>query len=587
MPPEPLWTLERVSLGTRLRCISLAIEPGVTAVIGWSGAGKTSLLNLLSGFESPASGTLRAPKSIFWVPQNFGLWPHLTARAHLAAMRAPAAKIDGLLAAFDLTARAAARPAELSQGECSRLAVARALLSGAPALVMDEPLAHVDPARVGKYWSVIREHIAQTDASLIFSTHEPETALGEATRAICLDAGELLHTGPVAELYDNPETPRLMELLGPGNWLEPADAALWLGHETPSCVRPERLTIQPDENGPRIVESACFRGATAEATLRHESGAARKFFHRPATARLEAGMRVLLRFLSVLALAFGGCTDHAAELRPAEIHAWALPPVGATLPAPRSVAAGPRGEIAVLDTAGRVLIFDETGALQRQWSMPETSVGRPEGLVFLDDGRIVVCDTHYHRVVWFSSNGEVVRMIGREGSGPREFIYPVGIAKDDQENLYICEYGGHDRVQKLTREGEFIGEFGGFGTGPGEFQRPSGLAWRAGELFVADAINNRILVFSDTGEYRRIFAPAVALDLPYDIAFARHFYVIEYGAGRITRLTAEGALAGRFGKTGGGEGEFATPWGLDVDRAGTIFVADTKNRRIVRLRLAE
>src|SRR5213595_1285740 len=80
----PLWTLSQVSLGpARLEGISLAIEHGVTAIIGWSGAGKTSLLNLLVGFERPDRGAITGAPRVAWVPQNGGLWPHCTAREHL------------------------------------------------------------------------------------------------------------------------------------------------------------------------------------------------------------------------------------------------------------------------------------------------------------------------------------------------------------------------------------------------------------------------------------------------------------------------------------------------------------------------
>src|SRR5215218_7453915 len=125
---KPLWTLSQVCLGpARLESISLSIEPGVTAVLGWSGAGKTSLLNVLVGFEKPNRGILDSPKSLYWSPQNHGLWPHCTTREHLELIRASNARIDELLAAFDLIDRAGVRPHELSQGERSRLSVARAL----------------------------------------------------------------------------------------------------------------------------------------------------------------------------------------------------------------------------------------------------------------------------------------------------------------------------------------------------------------------------------------------------------------------------------------------------------------------------
>ena len=155
-----------------------------------------------------------------------------------------------------------------------------------------------------------------------------------------------------------------------------------------------------------------------------------------------------------------------------------------------------------------------------------------------------------------------------------------------------CEqHGGHDRVQKFTREGKWLASFGSFGTGPGQFQRPSGLTWLAGKIYVTDAVNNRVLIFTDAGQYLGVLGapgqPPLDFNLPYDIAAGGDgaLYVIEYGGGRLTKVSTDGRLLGRYGHTGGGEGEFATPWGLAIDSRMRLRIADTKNRRIVSLQL--
>ncbi len=290
MAVENLWQLESVSLApARLRGITLGIPRGVTALLGWSGAGKTSLLNLLAGFENPDAGKINGSAKVAWVPQNGGLWPHCTAREHLKIAGCADAKSDGLLRAFDLAEKADARPGELSEGEQSRLAVARALAAESEVLVMDEPLVHVDPARAGKYWRAIREHVVATGASLIFSTHEPEAVLSEAEHVICLRDGRVLHAGKVGELYANPATEELMECFGPGNWLTPEEARLWLGIEIAAarCFRPEQLAIEPCESGSFVIESARFCGSIAQAQI-----GGRTFFHRPAGASLRENMSV-------------------------------------------------------------------------------------------------------------------------------------------------------------------------------------------------------------------------------------------------------------------------------------------------------
>lgn len=299
MAADFLWQLDALSLApARLHEVSLTIPRGATAVIGWSGAGKTSLLDLLAGFAQPDRGTIVGAPRVAWVPQDGGLWPHCTAREHLEIAGASREHAEELLTAFELRPRRAAHPHELSQGERSRLAVARALATPADVLVMDEPLVHVDLARASGFWKIIRAHCAAAKASLVFSTHVPETALGEAAHAICLRAGRVQHAGPIAELYAQPANPELMGFLGPGNWLTPEEARRWLGLEIaePRCFRPEQISIAPAAEGGAVLEHARFRGSFAEAVLRAPGGSeARPFFHRPAGPLEAPGGRVTVR----------------------------------------------------------------------------------------------------------------------------------------------------------------------------------------------------------------------------------------------------------------------------------------------------
>lgn len=308
----------------------------------------------------------------------------------------------------------------------------------------------------------------------------------------------------------------------------------------------------------------------------------RLYFNARATTACELLLACLL---------LAGCGSASAEpqLPVRTVAMWAIPAEGVKAPSPRAAHVGRKRELFVLDNAGRVLVYDRDGNLLRQWWMPEYSAGRPEKIFQFKDGRLGVADTHYHRAVFFDEQGRVLSMIGSEGKEPGQFIYPVAIVEDDDENFYICEYGGNDRVQKFDKHGKFLLQFGRCGTEPGEFQRPSGIVWRDGKVYVVDAFNSRIQVFSDTGTFVEVLAEgneSAALNTPYDIATndKGELFVVEYGAGRVSKFDLSGRLLGRFGATGLDEGQFSTPWGIAVDGQSRVFVADTGNRRMVALK---
>jgi DNA-binding beta-propeller fold protein YncE len=316
-------------------------------------------------------------------------------------------------------------------------------------------------------------------------------------------------------------------------------------------------------------------------------GERRRPAHATAAGKLFAAPALLALFLAV------GCDPHASTLKIDDVTFWHLPPAGRKVPAPRSVTTAPDGGFLVLDNSGRVLVYAADGTLRNSWPMPDSELGHPEGVCVLIDGRIAVADTHYGQIVVFSAaaDGTVDRILGRRGTGDGEFTNPVGIDQGADGDLYICEYGERDRVQRLRVDGTFVCAFGQGGTGPGEFQRPSGLVWHDGLVYVADAVNHRLQVFTDTGTYRAQIGSArgtPAFYLPYDLAIADGcLYTIEYGASRLTKLTLDGSVLGRYGRPGARRDELETPWGMAVARDGTILVADTGNRRLAALTLAK
>lgn len=293
--------------------------------------------------------------------------------------------------------------------------------------------------------------------------------------------------------------------------------------------------------------------------------------------------------LLAAATLLAGCAEPSLDtLAVREFTTWKMPADGPRIPAPRSLYADAADTVYALDDAGRVLIYASDGKVLNTWHMPEHANGRPEGIVKLLDGRIAVADTHYHRIVFFHPDGQVESMLGQKGTGEGQFVYPVAIAQDPSGFVYVGEYGDRQRIQKFDSSGRFVKQFGEHGTGPGQFQRPSGLVWSDGTVFVVDAFNNRIQAFRDDGQFLRVIElsqGAAQLEFPYDIRSSAEglLYVVENKAARVTVLTQDGEVLGRYGRPGRSEGGFFNPWSLTVLSDGRILVADTGNHRIVEL----
>src|SRR4030095_13132970 len=102
--------------------------------------------------------------------------------------------------------------------------------------------------------------------SLVFSTHSPEAAMSQAQYVVCLREGRVLHSGAIAEVDSNPPPSEVMECLGPGNWLTPQEAELWLdvSIEEARCYRPEQIAIEPAHISHIIVRESTFLGGVAE-----------------------------------------------------------------------------------------------------------------------------------------------------------------------------------------------------------------------------------------------------------------------------------------------------------------------------------
>jgi iron(III) transport system ATP-binding protein len=306
----PLWTLRELTLrgqtAPRLDRVSLTIPSGRVALLGVSGAGKSSLLRILAGFETAYSGELtqHEPASqsllpVFWSPQDYGLWPHLTVKEHLEYAR-PAESRTGVsvpdwLKQFRLEALADSRPAILSEGEQSRLSVARALATEAEILLLDEPLAHVDPVYRDEDWRTVMNHAEKFCRGIVFATHEPEIVRRFSDSVVSLDRGQIQFAGETRKLLYSPPDEISAWLIGPCNWLD-ENRRQWFSGIEPSfvCVRPEETVVTPDASGPLRVTDLDSHGTGMRLQLHHselDSSIAVYATHNP-EVRLDSRVRI-------------------------------------------------------------------------------------------------------------------------------------------------------------------------------------------------------------------------------------------------------------------------------------------------------
>jgi len=265
---------------------------------------------------------------------------------------------------------------------------------------------------------------------------------------------------------------------------------------------------------------------------------------------------------------------------------------------PRAVAISPDQQLYIVDMTARIQVFDLDGTFIRSWQIPEFYRGRPSGLSFNNDGNLLVADTHYNRMLVYTTDGKRLdqqTIGGVEGSEPGQFGFVTEAVQDSRGNYYISEYGQHDRIQKFDPEGNFLFQWGGHGSEPGQFIRPQNMVIDSEDrIWVADACNHRIQVFDATGEQARLVTiwgehgkEPGKLGYPYDLVLdgEGHLYVVEYSNHRVQKFDLKGNSLGCWGSSGKEEGQLASPWALILDANGRVHVIDSENHRVQRIRL--
>jgi ABC-type sulfate/molybdate transport systems ATPase subunit len=208
-----------ISARMPLREFELSLELGVgeserLALAGPSGAGKTTLLRIVAGLARPGSGRVEIGEEVWLdtatgreVPaerrrcgvvfQDYALFPNLNAWRNVAyGMNGPRRqrrqRAEELLDRFGIAALAGADPRSLSGGERQRVALARALATEPRALLLDEPLAALDPTTRGRARRELQSFLAELPIPVLLVTHSAEEAALLADRIVAIDRGRIV-----------------------------------------------------------------------------------------------------------------------------------------------------------------------------------------------------------------------------------------------------------------------------------------------------------------------------------------------------------------------------------------------------------
>jgi DNA-binding beta-propeller fold protein YncE len=172
------------------------------------------------------------------------------------------------------------------------------------------------------------------------------------------------------------------------------------------------------------------------------------------------------------------------------------------------------------------------------------------------------------------------------GQGDGQFVWPVAMAFDSQERLYITDEHNH-RISIFSSDGKFLGKWGEQGSGDGQLNGPAGIAIDSGDnVYVADQNNNRMQKFTTEGRFLDKWGEAGSgngqLNMPWGVAVDSQgdVYVADWRNDRIQKFSPDGKFIASYGESGGDDGQFSRPADVAIDSESNIYVADWGNERV-------
>ncbi len=219
--------------------VSVTVRDGaLMALLGPSGGGKSTLLRIIAGLETPDEGDVSIggedvthaaarTRGVGFVFQHYAPFKHMTVYDNVAfgltVRRAPKEevkeRVEELLGLVRLDGLAKRYPSQLSGGQLQRMALARALAPRPEVLLLDEPFGALDVQVRGELREWLRRLHEEIHVTTIFVTHDQEEAMDVAGQIVVMNGGRVEQTGTPHELYEHPSNEFVMSFIGPVNRL--------------------------------------------------------------------------------------------------------------------------------------------------------------------------------------------------------------------------------------------------------------------------------------------------------------------------------------------------------------------------------